>query len=107
MSSFSDEIADLDDAVEEELLDPAEYYPDGVTGAFVPVMIALDHPRPEDRVGGMAFTRQRPVMRLRRIRAPKLREKALFRVNGKYWVAAEAPQATDDGAWWLFEVQPG
>lgn len=107
MSGFSAEMAELDDAVEEMLLDPAFHYPDGHAGAPVSCMVVLEHPREAERMGGASFTRSRPVMRVRRSRFPKLRNGALFRIGDKYWSAAEAPQATDDGAWLVFEVQPG
>jgi len=107
VSGFSDEIAELDDAVEETLLDPAEYFPAGVSGEIVPVMVSIDFPREIDRAVGQGFTRQRPTMRLRRSRVPQLKERALFRHKGKFWSVAEAPSAIDDGAWWVFEVQSG
>lgn len=107
MSGFSDELASLDDAVEDELLDPALYFPDGASGDAVSVKVAVEHPREADRLGGASFTRSRPVMRVRRIRIPKLRERGLFKIGGKFWSVAEAPVTTDDGAWWVFEVQPG
>lgn len=107
MSGFDELVGDLDDTVEEELLDPGEYLPAGVDGGVVPVQMAVDLPREIDRLNAAAFTRARPVLKVRRSRIPDLKKGALFRFKGELWALAEAPAAADDGKWWVAEVQPG
>ena len=55
MSGFDELVGDLDDAVEEELLDPGWHLPAGVDGAAVPVQMAVDLPRMIDRLEAAAF----------------------------------------------------
>lgn len=107
MSGFDELVGDLDDAVEEELLDPGWHLPAGVDGAAVPVQMAIDLPREIDRLNAAAFSRARPILRVRRSRIPDLGKGGLFRFKGDLWALAEAPVAPDDGKWWVAEVQPG
>jgi hypothetical protein len=107
MSGFDELVDDLDDTIEEELLDPGEYLPAGVDGTVDPVLMAIDLPREIDRLNAAAFTRVRPVLRVRRSRIPALKKGGLFRFKGELWALAEAPVAADDGRWWVAEVQPG
>ena len=107
MAGFDELVGELDDTVEEELLDPGEYLPAGVGGAVVPVQMAIDLPREIDRLSAIAFTRARPILRVRRSRIPDLKKGGLFRFKGEVWALAEAPVAVDDGKWWTAEVQPG
>lgn len=107
MSGFDELVGDLDDAVEEELLDPGWHLPAGVDGAAVPVQMAIDLPREIDRLNAAAFSRARPILRVRRSRIPDLGKGGLFRFKGELWTLAEAPVAADDGKWWVAEVQPG
>jgi hypothetical protein len=107
MSGFDELVCDLDDTVEDELLDPGEYLPAGFDGAVVPVQMAVDLPRMIDRLEAAAFTRGRPILKVRRSRIPDLKKGGLFRFKGEVWALAEAPAAVDDGKWWTAEVQLG
>lgn len=106
---FTGLLAGLDASIEDHLCDDATYFatdPDAVAEA-VGVRVMIDRPRLADRVVGMGFTRGRPVMRVRRSRVPGLRERQFFRHGADVWAVAEAPTISDDGEWWVFEVQPG
>lgn len=107
MSGFNELVDDLDDGVEEELLDAGWYLPAGVDGEAVPVQMAVDLPREIDRLNAAAFSRARPILRVRRSRIPGLKKGGMFRFNGDLWSLAEPPVAADDGKWWVAEVQPG
>ena len=102
---FSDHLADLDASIEDHLCDPALYFAGGDEG--VPVRVMIDYPRAADRLNGMSFTRSRPIMQVARARCPALIEGHGFEHQGERWDVAEAPTASDDGHWWVFEVQPG
>ncbi len=111
MSGFSALLDDLDAAVEDHLCDDAVFL--SASGDLVPARVMLDHPRPADRLSGLAFARARPVMKVARAAFPDLKEGDRFQmvlssgVLGDVWSAAEAPAADGDGRWWAFEVQPG
>ncbi|WP_295707328.1 hypothetical protein [uncultured Brevundimonas sp.] len=104
MVGFSDLLGSVDDDVEEHLCDDGLYLTEA---GEIPVRVMMDHPRAGDRLSGMAFTRSRPTMRVRRAACPELREGHLFRVGSDTWAVAEAPVADGDGAWWAFEAAPG
>lgn len=111
MSGFGDLLDDLDAAIEDHLCDDARYLAPG--GDPVPVRLQLDHPRSVERMQSIGFTRARPIMRVARAAVPDLVEGHRFQmvlaggVLGDVWEVASAPEAPDDGRWWVFAVQPG
>lgn len=102
--NFSDDLADLDRAIEAHLCD------DGVltswNGPSVAVRVMIDFPAEIDRLQVMSFPRTRPVVSLAHDAAPELREGDLLAVVGQSWRIASAPTRSGDGRWWQAEIEP-
>lgn len=110
--SFTDLVAGIDDAVEAHLCDPALYRTPG--GEVVEICAVLERPVENEAIQQVSWARGRPVVRFRAIRIARPRKGDLVQFGAmpwndarETWALAAAPEAPDDGGWWLCDVEPG
>lgn len=113
--NFSDDLADLDHAIEDHLCDDAAYRVQGA-GPLIPARVMVDRPTEVERLQSSSFARARPVLSVSALALPGLRSGDVFAMGRwvqdvfvpgpETWRLAEAPSCPDDGRWWRGEVEP-